>query len=62
MDYKKCKAALSSMTKEYIENEMIEESNENVVDDDLSDIDSITEDVLMVENLLARAKYVFLEQ
>ena len=55
---------LSSMTKGYIEDRMIEESNssENVVDDDLSDIDSITEDVLMVENLLEHAKHVFLEQ
>ena len=53
---------LSSMTKEYIEDETIEESSENVADNDLSDIDSITEDALMVEDLLERVKYSFLEQ
>ena len=37
---KNVNAMLSSMTTEYNENEVIEESNENVADDDLSDIDN----------------------
>ena len=41
---------------------MIKESNENVADDDLSDIDGTMEDELTVENLLEHAKYSFLEQ
>ena len=52
----------TSMTKEYVEDEMIEESEENVADDDLSDIDGITDDALVVDNLLERAKYLFSEQ
>ena len=53
---------LSSMTKEYVEDEMIEESEQIVADDDLSDIDGITDDALVVDNLLERAKYLFSEQ
>ena len=59
---KNVNAMLSSMTKEYVEDEMIEESEENVADDDLSDIDGITDDALVVDNLLERAKYLFSEQ
>jgi len=58
---KNVNAMLSIMTKEYVEDEMIEESEENVADDDLSDIDGITDDALVVDNLLEHAKYLFSE-
>jgi len=52
---------LTSMTKEIVENETIDESNENVTEDDLNDVDEITDDALMMECLLERAKTLFLE-
>jgi len=54
-------AMLTSMTKEIVENETIDESNENVTEDDLNDVDEITDDALMMECLLERAKTLFLE-
>ena len=60
----KCFICLGYLQDEITKNvvEIIEESEENVADDDLSDIDGITDDALVVDNLLERAKYLFLEQ
>ena len=45
-------AMLMSMTKEVVENETIDESSENVAEDDLNDVDEIIDDALMMERLL----------
>ena len=52
---------LMSMTKEVVENKTIDESSENVAEDDLNDVDEIIDDALMMERLLERAKTSFLE-